>query len=1348
MLRIRKAFKKAKKLSTIALALLLAAGVAIPTSIYVAAAPGDVEINETNFPDENFRNFLLATAYGEDGVITQAEIAGITGLWLTNKSISSLTGIEHFTALERLCCNNNPLTTLDVSHNTALTYLECINNQLTTLTVSGLTALTDINCTNNQLTTLDVSGCTALKELWCRENQLTELDVSNNTALETLYCGNNNISILNLSQNTALEALSFGGNNLSSLSFVRASGNTVTINGNGATFTDYYGSDTSTSLGTAGLVVTSTSPDKPITSWTVTGTGANASVNGTKSSLYFATSGDSTFTANWTAPHTGDAYISALVNEGALDVPMINKKSNFWHATMKLYSDETQSFEAFCIDLGKHGRLGNEFWSSGAFTGDPLINKIVKAKTSGALDYKEAQVLIWGVQEGVVSDENDMTELLTQLGASNVAAKVAAVTSAGADTIYLWTNIYGTSNYQRFVSYLEPDNIKTTFDPIVDPSTWYHIAYDGNGNDGGTVPADTSDYQPNEYAFVKGNSGNLTKTDKVFVGWTDNAAGTGTVYTLDDLYTVTDDVTLYAKWNSSTATHNVTYNDTGATSGTVPVDNIPYNEGDTITILGNTGNLAKDGYFFRGWKDDTSGTEYYTDDSVADEIYLYGATFRDYSLSPIWEQGYYVIYDGNTNDSGTVPVDNTLYKSGASAVALGNTGNLAKTDKVFDGWNTKADGTGTPVAVGATIYPSALDADDVVDHKATLYVMWTDAPAGGAGTIIINGVDEHTLTVREVYQDENGTVERTDTDTAIFPAGEVVTLNATAPDGYDVVGAASQTVTMDADKTVTFTYKRQGGGTGGGSTIIIGADEYTLTIKEVYQDENGNVERTDTNTIVLPADETITINTAVPNGYTAVGATSQDVRMDGDKTITFTYRKNGSGGGAGGGGDPVAPTERYTITFTDGQGNVILTETVDKGSATPIPADPTRDGYTFAGWSPSVSPTVTGNETYTATWKENEKPTITIIKHFVDKDGNSINSTTTTEQHAIGETVTITADPVDGYTVVGEGAYTFIVQGDATIQFTYQKDDDAPTPGPDPVDPEPVNPDPVNPDPVNPDPTTPTNPSTGGGGNGGTVIIPTDNGGGNGNGGNSGRITPVPVTPDDPTPNPNKPDDGNKNKPDDGDKDKPDDGDKPKPTNPDPTPKPDDPDGKKPDGNDPDGDPGDPNKPDGGKLPWWMTDDTPEAKNIRRNVAVGVISGGAIVALAATGALKYLWLLLLLLFFNFKNVKFHGILTDEKNKYIKVRGKDGEVGSAVTLQEMADMCATAGDIYNAAVASGYETTLPMGTTMTFEYADRLEKMKADETKMYEVLSEAKDKVTVGLVNKAAKIDVKINFNLR
>ena len=42
-------------------------------------------------------------------------------------------------------------------------------------------------------------------------------------------------------------------------------------------------------------------------------------------------------------------------------------------------------------------------------------------------------------------------------------------------------------------------------------------------------------------------------------------------------------------------------------TGTVPVDSkINYVNGDTVTVLGNTGNLAKDGYIFFGWSDGTN----------------------------------------------------------------------------------------------------------------------------------------------------------------------------------------------------------------------------------------------------------------------------------------------------------------------------------------------------------------------------------------------------------------------------------------------------------------------------------------------------------------------------------------------------------------------------------------------------------------------------------------------------------------------------------------------------------------------------------------------------------------------
>ena len=79
-----------------------------------------------------------------------------------NKSISSLYGIEYFTAITRLYCYENNLTTLDVSNSTALETLYCYDNNLTTLDVSNSTALETLYCYDNNLTTLDVSGVPAI----------------------------------------------------------------------------------------------------------------------------------------------------------------------------------------------------------------------------------------------------------------------------------------------------------------------------------------------------------------------------------------------------------------------------------------------------------------------------------------------------------------------------------------------------------------------------------------------------------------------------------------------------------------------------------------------------------------------------------------------------------------------------------------------------------------------------------------------------------------------------------------------------------------------------------------------------------------------------------------------------------------------------------------------------------------------------------------------------------------------------------------------------------------------------------------------------------------------------------
>ncbi len=60
--------------------------------------------------------------------------------------------------------------------------------------------------------------------------------------------------------------------------------------------------------------------------------------------------------------------------------------------------------------------------------------------------------------------------------------------------------------------------------------------------------------------------------------------------------------------------------------------------------------------------------------------------------------------------------------------------------------------------------------------------------------------------------------------------------------------------------------------------------------------------------------------------------------------------------------------ELYTVVYTDGLGNTLLSEKVEVGQNTPTITDPTREYYTFAGWDPEFSATVTANATYTATW--------------------------------------------------------------------------------------------------------------------------------------------------------------------------------------------------------------------------------------------------------------------------------------------------------------------------------------------------------------------------------------------
>ena len=121
----------------------------------------DIAINETNFPDENFREYVKTFDTDNSGSLSDEEVIVVTDIDVTNRNITSLKGIEYFTNLEKLNCQDNELTALDVSENTKLENLNCSNNLLKELDLSLNNQLSAFS--GNQAFTVDVASTTNQK---------------------------------------------------------------------------------------------------------------------------------------------------------------------------------------------------------------------------------------------------------------------------------------------------------------------------------------------------------------------------------------------------------------------------------------------------------------------------------------------------------------------------------------------------------------------------------------------------------------------------------------------------------------------------------------------------------------------------------------------------------------------------------------------------------------------------------------------------------------------------------------------------------------------------------------------------------------------------------------------------------------------------------------------------------------------------------------------------------------------------------------------------------------------------------------------------------------------------------
>ena len=133
--------------------------------LFLSTAMADVEISETVFPDEGFRQYVIDSGFDGDGNghLSREELEKTTLIDCHSLGIKSLQGIEYFTELQELRCFDNLLTELDVSKNEKLLSLSAYLNQLTKLDLTACKKLVSLSCSGNPISELllpDARGLT------------------------------------------------------------------------------------------------------------------------------------------------------------------------------------------------------------------------------------------------------------------------------------------------------------------------------------------------------------------------------------------------------------------------------------------------------------------------------------------------------------------------------------------------------------------------------------------------------------------------------------------------------------------------------------------------------------------------------------------------------------------------------------------------------------------------------------------------------------------------------------------------------------------------------------------------------------------------------------------------------------------------------------------------------------------------------------------------------------------------------------------------------------------------------------------------------------------------------------
>lgn len=487
-------------------------------------------------------------------------------------------------------------------------------------------------------------------------------------------------------------------------------------------------------------------------------------------------------------------------------------------------------------------------------------------------------------------------------------------------------------------------DLKTIKLKMIDTTT-FKVMYNGNGNDSGTVPSDTTKYPPGTKIAVAG-SDNLSKIGHSFSKWNTKKDGSGAAVSPGDSFTVNDNITYFAQW--IVKQYTLSFNGNGSTSGGVPEPK-KYDYQQSIIIPG-TGTLERAGYSFAGWdmKRDGTGKAYSANDTLlmpASDVEL----FAQWKALPTYK----VTYNKNGADTGMIPVDNNSYYKGKEVTVAGNPGNLYRDGYSFSGWDTKSDGTGETYNAGAKFA--------MPDSAVVLYTKWSTNP-----------------TYSIIYHSGAST-------------GGVVPATVNSDSGMQVTIADSGSLYKTGYSFVGWNTKDDGSGKAynTGDKVVMGnvnIDLYSQWTKAQYtvtyhgNDNTGGTVPPATKHLYNSEAIIATSSTLEKNGHSFYSWNSDSLGNGIDYSVGMTIIIGASNLNL------YARWNRnnYTITFKTSGGSPIDNKTIYYGDTIPEPQPPEKRSYIFSGW--------TKDSLNTQSWDFSTKikdPVILYAKWLIrDIDGN------------------------------------------------------------------------------------------------------------------------------------------------------------------------------------------------------------------------------------------------------------------------------------------------------------------------------------------------------------------------